>query len=65
MQRFSGSGWAATPPAEATELRVMTSGGFTAASGDPLDTISGPSMSQPKEAVQATGLDSATMSLTR
>ncbi|MFJ1208479.1 substrate-binding domain-containing protein [Burkholderia pyrrocinia] len=49
-------------PAEATELRVMISGGFTAAykqlgpgftaaSGDALDTISGPSMGQSKEAI--------------
>ncbi|WP_321790612.1 substrate-binding domain-containing protein [Burkholderia pyrrocinia] len=49
-------------PAEATELRVMISGGFTAAykqlgpgftaaSGDTLDTISGPSMGQSKEAI--------------
>ncbi|WP_226800336.1 substrate-binding domain-containing protein [Burkholderia sp. Z1] len=49
-------------PAEAAELRVMISGGFTAAyrqlgpgftaaSGDTLDTISGPSMGQSKEAI--------------
>ncbi|UXU91598.1 substrate-binding domain-containing protein [Burkholderia sp. S-53] len=49
-------------PAEATELRVMISGGFTAAykqlgpgftaaSGDTLETISGPSMGQSKEAI--------------
>ncbi|BAX61233.1 substrate-binding domain-containing protein [Burkholderia stabilis] len=49
-------------PAEAAELRVMISGGFTAAykqlgpgftaaSGDALDTISGPSMGQSKEAI--------------
>ncbi|WP_249744888.1 substrate-binding domain-containing protein [Burkholderia pyrrocinia] len=53
---------AAALPAEATELRVMISGGFTAAykqlgpgftaaSGDTLDTISGPSMGQSKEAI--------------
>ncbi|MEN2473387.1 substrate-binding domain-containing protein [Burkholderia sp. GS2Y] len=52
----------ATLPAEAAELRVMISGGFTAAyrqlgpgftaaSGDTLDTISGPSMGQSKEAI--------------
>ncbi|MBZ5794389.1 substrate-binding domain-containing protein [Burkholderia contaminans] len=51
-----------TLPAAATELRVMISGGFTAAykqlgpgftaaSGDTLDTISGPSMGQSKEAI--------------
>lgn len=49
-------------PAEAAELRVMISGGFTtaykqlgpgftAASGDTLDTISGPSMGESKEAI--------------
>jgi molybdate transport system substrate-binding protein len=49
-------------PAGAAELRVMISGGFTAAykqlgpgftasSGDTLDTISGPSMGQSKEAI--------------
>ncbi|WP_446904152.1 substrate-binding domain-containing protein [Burkholderia sp. YIM B11467] len=49
-------------PAEAAELRVMISGGFTAAyrqlgpgftaaSGDTLDTISGPSMGQSMEAI--------------
>ncbi|WP_176049974.1 substrate-binding domain-containing protein [Burkholderia sp. BCC1644] len=49
-------------PAEAAGLRVMISGGFTAAyqqlgpgftasSGDTLDTISGPSMGQSKEAI--------------
>ncbi|MBN3825840.1 ABC transporter substrate-binding protein [Burkholderia sp. Ac-20384] len=49
-------------PAAATELRVMISGGFTAAykqlgpgftaaSGDTLDTISGPSMGESKEAI--------------
>lgn len=49
-------------PAEAAELRVMISGGFTAAykqlgpgftaaSGDTLDTISGPSMGDSKEAI--------------
>ncbi|WP_241292852.1 substrate-binding domain-containing protein [Burkholderia stabilis] len=49
-------------PAEAAELRVMISGGFTAAykqlgpgftaaSGDTLDTISGPSMGDSKEAL--------------
>ncbi|WGY71413.1 substrate-binding domain-containing protein [Burkholderia cepacia] len=49
-------------PAEAADLRVMISGGFTAAykqlgpgftasSGDTLDTISGPSMGQSKEAI--------------
>ncbi|CAB3755173.1 molybdenum ABC transporter substrate-binding protein [Burkholderia sp. MSh2] len=49
-------------PAAATELRVMISGGFTAAytqlgpaytaaTGDTLDTISGPSMGQSKEAI--------------
>lgn len=52
----------ATLSAEAAELRVMISGGFTAAykqlgpgftasSGDTLDTISGPSMGQSKEAI--------------
>jgi molybdate transport system substrate-binding protein len=51
-----------TLPAAATELRVMISGGFTAAykqlgpgftaaSGDTLDTISGPSMGESKEAI--------------
>ena len=49
-------------PADAAELRVMISGGFTAAykqlgprftasSGDTLDTISGPSMGESKEAI--------------
>ncbi|MGU7772976.1 substrate-binding domain-containing protein [Burkholderia sp. MR1-5-21] len=49
-------------PAHADELRVMISGGFTAAyrqlgpdftaaTGDTLDTISGPSMGQSKEAI--------------
>ena len=52
----------ATLPADAAELRVMISGGFTAAyqqlgprftasSGDTLDTISGPSMGESKEAI--------------
>ncbi|WP_423368079.1 substrate-binding domain-containing protein [Burkholderia sp. LMG 32019] len=51
-----------TLPAAAAELHVMISGGFTAAykqlgpgftaaSGDTLDTISGPSMGQSKEAI--------------
>ena len=56
------AGLALAGPAQAAEVRVMISGGFTAAykqlgprftasSGDTLDTISGPSMGESKEAI--------------